>query len=90
MRIMEKTIETFPQCKKCKHLSKMYYFRGSSLRDISYVCSMRYDFVSDCKFWEFDVNAEQNGQGFKEMLTEMKEKLSNIESILLAEENAPK
>ncbi|MDE6060457.1 MAG: hypothetical protein K2G31_03195 [Clostridia bacterium] len=51
---------------------------------------MRYDFVSECKFWEFDVNAEQNGHGFKEMLTEMKEKLSNIESILLAEENAPK
>ena len=88
---MKNNIEHFPQCKNCRHLSKTYFFRGSALRDIDYVCSMRYSFESDCKFWELDDNAEQTGQGFKDMLIEMKEKLSNIESILLAEEkkNAP-
>ncbi|MDE5601860.1 MAG: hypothetical protein K2J16_05125 [Clostridia bacterium] len=87
---MKNPNEILPQCKKCTHLSKMYYFHCSSLRDINYICGMRYSFVSDCEFWELDENAGQSSQGIKEILLDMKEKLSNIESILLAEENAPK
>ena len=65
----------------------MYYFVGSSLKDINHLCDMRYEFVRDCKFREVEDNDKQSNESLKQILLEMKETLSNIESILLFEEN---
>lgn len=91
-------MKQFEKCKSCKFYLEHYVIIGTKFHPIGGHCINRelynprkrknYELIENCEHWQINTDVkEKRKESIKETLCYMKEHLSNIEHILLLDEN---